>query len=139
MKKVHNFYAGPCVLPEQAVEKAIEALKDFRGTGIPVISISHRSKEWVQVMDECRALWKELLHIPDTHEVLFMGGGASLQFLCVAMNFLEKKAGYLETGVWAKKALKEAKGIGEAYAVASSADTTFNYIPKGFVIPEDID
>lgn len=79
MKKVHNFYAGPCVLPEQAVDKTIEALKDFRGTGIPVISISHRSKEWVQVMDECRALWKELLHIPDTHEVLFMGGGASMQ------------------------------------------------------------
>ena len=139
MKKVHNFYAGPCVLPEQAVEKTIEALRDFRGTGIPVISISHRSKEWVQVMDECRALWKELLHIPDSYEVLFMGGGASLQFLCVAMNFLENKAGYLETGVWAKKALKEAKGIGNAYAVASSADTTFNYIPKGYEIPEDLD
>ena len=137
MKKVHNFYAGPCVLPGQAVEKAIEALKDFKGTGVPVISISHRSKEWVQVMDECRALWKELLHIPDTHEVLFMGGGASLQFLCVAMNFLEKKAGYLETGVWAKKALKEAKGIGDAYAVASSADTTFSYIPKEYEIPEE--
>ena len=90
-------------------------------------------------MDECRALWKELLNIPDTHEVVFMGGGASLQFLCVAMNFLEKKAGYLETGVWAKKALKEAKGIGEAYAVASSADTTFNYIPKGYEIPTDLD
>ena len=139
MKKVHNFFAGPCVLPQQAVDKAIEALKDFKGTGVPVISISHRSKEWVQVMDDCRALWKELLHIPDTHEVLFMGGGASLQFLCVAMNFLEKKAGYLETGVWAKKALKEAKGIGEAYAVASSADTTFNYIPKGYEIPADLD
>ena len=139
MKKVHNFFAGPCVLPQQAVDKAIDALKDFKGTGVPVISISHRSKEWVQVMDECRALWKELLNIPDTHEVVFMGGGASLQFLCVAMNFLEKKAGYLETGVWAKKALKEAKGIGEAYAVASSADTTFNYIPKGYEIPSDLD
>ena len=139
MKKVHNFFAGPCVLPEQAVDKAIEALKDFRGTGIPVISISHRSKEWVQVMDDCRSLWKELLHIPDTHEVLFMGGGASMQFLCVAMNFLERKAGYLETGVWAKKALKEAKGIGDAYAVASSADSVFSYIPKGYTIPEDLD
>ena len=139
MKKVHNFNAGPCVLPEQAVKNAIEALKDFRGTGMPVISVSHRSKEWSAVMDECRALWKELLHIPDTHEVIFMGGGASLQFLCVPMNFLETKAGYLETGVWAKKALKEAKGIGEAFAVASSADSTYSYIPKDYVIPTDID
>ena len=139
MKKVHNFNAGPCVLPEQSVKNAIEALKDFRGTGMPVISVSHRSKEWSAVMDECRALWKELLHIPDTHEVIFMGGGASLQFLCVPMNFLETKAGYLETGVWAKKALKEAKGIGEAFAVASSADSTYSYIPKDYVIPTDID
>ena len=139
MKKVHNFNAGPCVLPQQAVEKAIEALKDFEGTGMPVICVSHRSKEWSAVMDECRALWKELLNIPDTHEVLFLGGGASLGFLYVAMNFLENKAGYLETGVWAKKALKEAKGLGDAYAVASSADTTFNYIPKGYEIPADLD
>ena len=139
MKKVHNFNAGPCILPDQAVEKAIEALKDFAGTGMSVIEISHRSKEWGAVMDECRALWKELLNIPDTHEVLFLGGGASLQFLYVAMNFLENKAGYLETGVWAKKALKEAKGIGNAYAVASSAESTFNYIPKGYEIPADLD
>jgi phosphoserine aminotransferase len=90
-------------------------------------------------MDECRALWKELLNIPDTHEVVFLGGGASLGFLYVAMNFLENKAGYLETGVWAKKALKEAKGLGNAYAVASSAETTYNYIPKGYEIPADLD
>ena len=90
-------------------------------------------------MDECRALWKELLNIPDTHEVVFLGGGASLQFLYVAMNYLEKKAAYLETGVWAKKALKEAKGIGEAYAIASSADKNYSYIPKGYEIPTDID
>ena len=90
-------------------------------------------------MDECRNLWKELLNIPDTHEVVFLGGGASMGFLYVAMNFLENKAGYLETGVWAKKALKEAKGLGNAYAVASSAETTFNYIPKGYTIPEDAD
>ena len=90
-------------------------------------------------MDECRALWKELLNIPDTHEVLFLGGGASMGFLYVAMNLLENKAGYLETGVWAKKALKEAKGLGNAYAVASSAETTFNYIPKGYEIPADLD
>lgn len=139
MKKVHNFNAGPCILPDQAIENSIEALKDFMGTGMSVIEVSHRSKEWGAVMDECRALWKELLNIPDTHEVLFLGGGASLQFLYVAMNFLEKKAGYLETGVWAKKALKEAKGIGEAYAVASSADRTYCYIPKDYEIPSDID
>lgn len=139
MKKVHNFNAGPCVLPRPAIEKAVEALDDFMGTGMSVIEVSHRSKEWLAVMDECRSLWKELLHIPDTHEVLFLGGGASLEFLLVAMNFLEKKAGYLETGVWAKKALKEAKGLGNAYAVASSSDKTFCYIPKDYVIPEDLD
>lgn len=139
MGKVHNFNAGPCILPEQAVANAIEALKDFKNTGMSVIEVSHRSKEWEAVMEECRSLWKELLHIPDNYEVLFLGGGASLEFLYVAMNFLEKKAGYLETGVWAKKALKEAKGLGEAYAVASSADKTFSYIPKGYEIPEDLD
>jgi len=139
MKQVHNFTAGPCALPKQAIDNAIEALKDFKGTGIPVISISHRTKEWEAVMDECRALWKELLNIPDTHEVVFLGGGASMGFLYVAMNFLENKAAYLETGVWAKKALKEAKGLGNAYAIASSADTTFNYIPKGYEIPADLD
>ncbi|MBO5193490.1 MAG: 3-phosphoserine/phosphohydroxythreonine transaminase [Bacteroidales bacterium] len=139
MKKVHNFNAGPCVLPDQAIENSIEALKDFMGTGMAVIEVSHRSKEWEAVMDECRSLWKELLNIPDTHEVLFLGGGASMEFLYVAMNFLEKKAGYLETGVWAKKALKEAKGLGEAFAVASSADRTYSYIPKGYEIPTDLD
>ena len=139
MKKVHNFTAGPCQLPQQAIDKTIEALQDFRGTGLPVISVSHRSKEWTEVMDECRALWRELLDIPEDYEILFLGGGASMGFLYVAMNLLEHKAGYLETGVWAKKALKEAKGLGEAYAVASSADKTFSYIPKDYVIPEDLD
>ena len=139
MKKVHNFTAGPCALPQPAIDAAIEALKDFKGTGIPVISISHRTKEWEAVMDECRALWKELLNIPDDYEVLFLGGGASMGFLYVAMNFLENKAGYLETGVWAKKALKEAKGLGNAYAVASSAETVYNYIPKDYDIPADLD
>ena len=139
MKKVHNFTAGPCVLPQQAIDNAIEALKDFKGTGVPVISISHRTKEWEAVMNECRALWKELLNIPEDYEVVFLGGGASMGFLYVAMNFLENKAGYLETGVWAKKALKEAKGLGHAYAVASSAETVFNYIPKNYEIPADLD
>ena len=90
-------------------------------------------------MDECRSLWRELLNIPDEYEVLFLGGGASLQFLYVAMNLLENKAGYLETGVWAKKALKEAQGIGNAICVASSADRNFCYIPKGYEIPTDLD
>ena len=139
MKKVHVFNAGPCLLPQVAIDNAIEALKDFKGTGVSVLSISHRTKEWDATMDECRALWRELLNIPDTHEVVFLGGGASLQFLYVAMNYLEKKAAYLETGVWAKKALKEAKGIGEAYALASSADKNYSYIPKGYEIPTDID
>ncbi len=144
MKKVHIFNAGPCVLPEQAIENAIEALKDFKGTGMSVIEISHRTKQWEEVMQECRSLWKELLHIPDTHEVIFFGGGASTGFLYVPYNLLEKKAAYLETGVWAKKALKEAKGLGstfgaEAVAVASSADKTYCYIPKDYVIPADAD
>lgn len=139
MGKVHVFNAGPCLLPQQAVDAAIEALKDFKGTGVSVLSISHRTKEWEATMDECRALWKELLNIPDDYEVLFLGGGASMQFLYVAMNFLEKKAAYLDTGVWAHKALKEAKGLGEAYAIACSADKNYTYIPKGFEIPTDID
>jgi phosphoserine aminotransferase len=138
MKK-HVFNAGPCLLPQEVYEKAIDAIRDFKGTGVSVLSISHRTKEWEETMNECRALWRELLHIPDTHEVIFLGGGASLQFLYVAMNLLEHKAVYLETGVWAKKALKEAKGIGEAYAIASSADKNYTYIPKGYEIPADAD
>ncbi len=139
MKKVYNFNAGPCVLPQEAIDASIEALKDFAGTGMSVICVSHRSKEWEAVMDETRALWRELLNIPEDYEILFLGGGASTQFLMVPMNLLENKAAYLETGVWAKKALKEAKGIGNAVCVASSADTTFNYIPKNFEIPTDAD
>jgi len=139
MGKVHVFNAGPCILPQQAIDNTIEALKDFKGTGISLISVSHRSKEWEAVMDEVRANWKELLNIPDTHEVVFLGGGASLQFLYVAMNFLEHKAAYLDTGVWAHKALKEAQGIGDAYAIACSADKNYTYIPKGYTIPTDID
>ena len=139
MDKVHVFNAGPCLLPQVVYDKAIEAIKDFKGTGVSLLSISHRTKEWEATMDETRALWKELLNIPDDYEVVFLGGGASLQFLYVAMNYLEKKAAYLETGVWAKKALKEAAGIGNAYAIASSADKNYSYIPKGYEIPKDID
>lgn len=139
MKKVHNFNAGPCILPKEAVANSIEALKDFAGTGMSVIEVSHRSKEWIAVMDECESLWRELLNIPDNYKVMFLGGGASMQFCMVPMNILEKKAAFLETGVWAKKAFKEAKGFGEAVSVASSADKTFCYIPKGYVIPTDAD
>lgn len=139
MKKVHNFNAGPCILPQEAIDASIEALKDFAGTGMSVITVSHRSKEWEAIMDECRSLWRELLDIPEDYEVLFLGGGASTQFLMVAMNLLETKAAYLETGVWAKKAIKEAKAFGEVEIVASSADKTFNYIPKDFTIPADAD
>ena len=139
MKKAYNFNAGPCVLPQAAIDGSIDALKDFAGTGMSVICVSHRSKEWDAVMAETRALWRELLHIPENYEILFLGGGASLQFLMVPMNLLENKAAYLETGVWAKKALKEAKGLGNAVCVASSADKTYNYIPKGYEIPKDAD
>ena len=139
MGKKHVFNAGPCLLPQEAIDNTIEALKDFKGTGVSLISISHRTKGWDEVMDECRANWKELLCIPDDYEVVFLGGGASLQFLYVAMNYLEHKAGYLDTGVWAKKALKEAKGLGDAFAVASSADKNYCYIPKGYEIPTDLD
>ena len=139
MSEVHVFNAGPCILPQQAIDASIEALRDFKGTGISVLSVSHRSKEWGEVMDEVRANWKELLNIPDTHEVVFLGGGASLQFLYVAMNFLEHTAAYLDTGVWAHKALQQAQGLGEAYAIACSADKNYSYIPKGYVIPSDLD
>ena len=139
MGKKHVFNAGPCLLPQVAIDNTIEALKDFKGTGVSLLSISHRTKGWDETMDECRALWKELLCIPEGYEVVFLGGGASLQFLMASMNFLEHKAAYLETGVWAKKALKEAQGVGEAFVVASSADKNYSYIPKGYVIPGDID
>ncbi|MEI6346511.1 MAG: 3-phosphoserine/phosphohydroxythreonine transaminase [Bacteroidota bacterium] len=139
MKKVHNFNAGPCILPKEAIAASIEALKDFAGTGMSVIEISHRTKEWEAIMDECRGLWRELLNIPEEYDVLFLGGGASLQFLMVPMNLLEKKAAYLETGVWAKKAQKESKGIGETICVASSADKTYCYVPKNYEIPADAD
>ncbi|MDD3104839.1 MAG: 3-phosphoserine/phosphohydroxythreonine transaminase [Bacteroidales bacterium] len=139
MKTTYNFNAGPCILPPEALQAGIDALKDFSRTGMSVIEVSHRSKEWEAVMNECKALWIELLHIPDNYEVLFLGGGASLQFCMVPMNLLEKKAAYLETGVWAKKAIKEAKGFGEVITVASSADTTFNYIPKEYSVPSDAD
>lgn len=139
MSKIHVFNAGPCLLPQVAIEHAREALLDFKGTGVSLISISHRTKEWEETMDETRALWREILNIPEEYETVFLGGGASMQFLYVAMNYLENKAAYLDTGVWAAKALKEAKGLGNAYAIASSKDKNYSYIPKGFEIPTDLD
>lgn len=139
MKTAYNFNPGPCVLPKDAIQAGIAALHNFNETGMSVIEVSHRSKEWDAVMNECRTLWRTLLNIPDDYEILFLGGGASLQFCMVPMNLLEHKAAYLETGSWAKKALKEAAGLGEAVCVASSADKNFTYIPKNYEIPADCD
>ena len=139
MSKIHVFNAGPCLLPQVAIEHAREALLDFKGTGVSLISISHRTKEWEETMNETRALWREILNSPDEYETVCLGGGASLQFLYVAMNYLEKKAAYLDTGVWAHKALKEAQGLGDAYAIACSKDKNYSYIPKGYEIPTDLD
>ncbi len=138
MKK-YNFNAGPCVLPRPAVESAIEAIRNFDNTGIGVLEISHRTPGWERIMKETSDLWKELLNIPDNYHVLFLGGGASTQFLDVAANLMKTKAAYLETGTWAKKAIKEAKFYGEVEIVASSADKNFSYIPKGYSIPTDVD
>lgn len=139
MKKVHNFNAGPCILPRIAIENTAKAILDFNGIGMSILEISHRSKDFQAVIDEAVALFKEQLGIPEGYQVLFLGGGASMQFCMVPFNLLEKKAAYLETGVWAKKAIKEAKGFGEVQIVASSADKNFSYIPKGWEIPKDVD
>ncbi|GAB4331750.1 MAG: 3-phosphoserine/phosphohydroxythreonine transaminase [Bacteroidales bacterium] len=138
MKK-HNFYAGPSILPQYTIEETAKAVKDFAGTGLSVMEISHRSKEFVAVMDEAQALFKSLLDIPEGYSVLFLGGGASTQFAMVPFNLLNKKAAYLNTGAWAKKAIKEAKLFGEVDVVGSSEDKNFTYIPKGYTIPSDAD
>jgi len=136
MKK-HNFYAGPSILPEFTKEKTAEAVMNFAGTGLSVMEVSHRSKEFVAVMEEAQALVKELLNVPEGYSVLFLQGGASLQFLMAPYNLLNKKAAYLNTGAWSKKAIKEAKFLGEVAIVASSEDTNFNYIPQNFEVPAD--
>jgi phosphoserine aminotransferase len=138
MKK-HNFYAGPSILPQYTLDKSIEAIKDFAGTGLSVLEISHRSKEFVACMDDTVALFKELLDIPEGYHVFFLGGGASLQFCMVPMNLMNKKSAYLVTGEWATKAFKEAKLFGDAVEVASSKDKNFSYIPKNYTIPSDAD
>ena len=139
MKK-HNFSAGPCILPQEVFEEASQAVKDFNNSGLSILEISHRSKDFVDVMEEARALALELLELEGKgYKALFLQGGASLQFLMVAYNLLEKKAAYLNTGTWSSKAIKEAKYFGEVAEVGTSADKHFNYIPKGYFIPSDVD
>ncbi|MDE6443002.1 MAG: 3-phosphoserine/phosphohydroxythreonine transaminase [Muribaculaceae bacterium] len=136
MKK-HNFYAGPSIMSQFTIEETAKAVRDFAGMGLSILEISHRSKQFQAVMDETVSLFKELLEIPEGYSVLFLGGGASLQFAMVPMNMLSTKAAYLDTGVWASKAIKEAKLFGEVDVVASSKDRNYNYIPKDFVVPTD--
>lgn len=139
MKK-HNFSAGPCILPQEVFEKASTAIMDFNNTGLSILEISHRSEAFVSVIEEARALVLELLGLQDKgYQALFLHGGASMQFLMVAYNLLEKKAAYTNTGTWSSKAIKEAKLFGEVVEVASSKDKNFNYIPKDYIIPTDTD
>ena len=138
MKK-HNFNAGPSILPQEVIENTAKAVLDFQGEGLSILEISHRAKYFQPVLDEAEALMRELLGIPENYSIIFLGGGASLQFCMLPFNLLEKKAAYLNTGVWAKKAMKEAKGFGEVVEVASSADANYTFIPKDFEIPADAD
>lgn len=138
MKK-YNFGAGPSILPPEVMQATAAACVDFNGMGLSLMEISHRSKEFQAVMDEAQALMKSLLGVPEGYSVLFLGGGASLEFCMVPYNFLEKKAAYLNTGVWATKAEKEAKLFGEVVEVASSKDKNFTYVPKNYEIPADAD
>lgn len=133
----HNFYAGPSILSEYTIKNTADAVLNFAGTGLSLLEVSHRGKEFVAVNDEARALVKELLHVPETHEVVFLGGGASLQFCMVPYNLLKKKASYLDTGTWASKAIKEAKFFGEVDLVASSKDKNYTYIPKNYTLAPD--
>jgi len=139
MKK-HNFSAGPCILPQSVFQEASKALLDFNNSGLSIIEISHRSKDFIAVMDEACSLALELLGLTGKgYKALFLQGGASMQFLMAAYNLLENKAGYLNTGAWSDKAIKEAKLFGEVLELGSSKDKNFNYIPKGFSIPNDLD
>lgn len=138
MKK-HNFYAGPSILSEYTIRNTADAVLNFAGTGLSILEVSHRGKEFTAVIEEANALIKELLEIPQGYEVLFLGGGASMQFCMLPFNLLKTKAAYLETGTWATNAIKEAKLFGEVDVVASSKDANFSYIPKNYTVPEDVD
>ncbi|MCH8555609.1 MAG: 3-phosphoserine/phosphohydroxythreonine transaminase [Schleiferiaceae bacterium] len=140
--KIHNFSAGPCVLPKTVLQQAADAVVEFDNLGLSLLEISHRSKNFVAVMDKAVALVKELLEVPEGYSVLFLQGGASLQFTMLAQNFLKAsggKAAYTETGTWASNAIKEAKRFGEVFVVGSSKDKNFSYIPKDYAIPADVD
>jgi phosphoserine aminotransferase len=138
MKK-YNFNAGPSMLPREVIENTAKQILDFNGSGLSLAEISHRAKDFQPVVDEAEALIKELLNVPEGYSVLFLGGGASLEFCMIPFNFLIKKAAYLNTGVWAKKAMKEAKLFGEVVEVASSADANYTFIPKDWSCPADAD
>ena len=138
MKK-YNFNAGPSMLPREVIENTAKQILDFNGIGLSLMEISHRSKDFQPVIDESVALIKELLDVPAGYSVIFLGGGASLEFMQIPANFLIKKAGYLNTGTWAKKALKEARHFGEVVEVASSADDGYMKLPHNFDIPKDLD
>jgi phosphoserine aminotransferase len=139
MKK-HNFSAGPCILPQEVLQKAAAAVLNFNDDNLSLIEISHRSKSFVTVMETARSLALELLGLENKgYKALFLHGGASLEFLMVAYNLLNKKAAYLNTGTWSDNAIKEASAFGEVLEVGSSKDKGFNYIPKGYSIPEDAD
>ncbi|MDY3858745.1 MAG: 3-phosphoserine/phosphohydroxythreonine transaminase [Muribaculaceae bacterium] len=138
MKK-HNFYAGPSIMSQYTIRNTADAVLDFANTGLSILEVSHRSKEFQAVMDEAQALVKELLEVPEGYSVLFLGGGASLQFAMVPYNLLINKAAYLDTGVWAHKAIKEAKLFGQVDVVASSEDKNYNYIPRDYTVPADAD
>lgn len=138
MKK-YNFNAGPSMLPREVIENTAKQILDFNGIGLSLMEISHRSKDFQPVIDESVALIKELLDVPAGYSVIFLGGGASLEFMQIPANFLIKKAGYLNTGTWAKKAMKEAKHFGEVVEVASSADDGYMKLPHNFDIPKDLD
>ena len=138
MKK-YNFNAGPSMLPREVIENTAKQCLDFQDSGLSLMEISHRAKNFQPVVDEAEALMKELLQVPEGYSVLFLGGGASLEFCMVPYNFLINKAAYLNTGVWAKKAMKEAKLFGEVVEVASSADANYTFIPKDWTCPDDVD
>ena len=140
MKK-HNFSAGPCILPQEVLQQASQAVINFNNSNLSLIEISHRSKDFVAVMDKAIALVKELLNLPEGYSVLFLQGGASTQFLMTALNLLKTdgKAAYINTGAWSDKAIKEAKKLGDINVIASSDDKNFSYIPKGYTVPTDVD
>ncbi|MDH6304577.1 phosphoserine aminotransferase [Parabacteroides sp. PF5-5] len=138
MKK-HNFSAGPSILSEYTIKNSAAAVENFAGTGLSILEVSHRGKEFVAVCEEARAMIKELLEVPAGYDVVFLGGGASLQFCMVPYNLLKKKAAYLDTGTWAHNAIKEAKLFGEVDVVGSSEAANYTYIPKGYNVPEDVD